>query len=136
MAANGVAKERAHYVPTFPTIEHGPAVDRAALATPAGATVLLALSRLHEKKGLDVLLKALAELPDCLAWIAGDGPLEAELKGLAAKLGVAGRARFLGWRSDRGATAVFPQWRQKRRSRLGGRLEMCPLSRSLATGAL
>ena len=72
-------------------------------ATPAGATVLLALSRLHEKKGLDVLLRALAELPGCVAWIAGDGPLEADLKALAAKLGVADRARFLGWRSDRGA---------------------------------
>jgi glycosyltransferase involved in cell wall biosynthesis len=103
MIASGVARERAHYVPTFPTIEDGPAVDRAALGTPQGATVLLALSRLHEKKGLDVLLRALADLPGCVAWIAGDGPLEAELKGLAAKLGVGDRARFLGWRSDRGA---------------------------------
>lgn len=103
MIASGVARERAHYVPTFPTIEDGPAVDRTALGTPQGATVLLALSRLHEKKGLDVLLRALADLPGCVAWIAGDGPLEAELKGLAAKLGVGDRARFLGWRSDRGA---------------------------------
>jgi glycosyltransferase involved in cell wall biosynthesis len=103
MIANGVAKERAHYVPTFPTIEDGPAVDRTALATPLHATVLLALSRLHEKKGIDVLLRALVNLPDCVAWIAGDGPLEAELKAMAAQLGVADRARFLGWRSDRGA---------------------------------
>ena len=65
--------------------------------------MLLALSRLHEKKGLDVLLRALAELPGCVAWIAGDGPLEADLKALAARLGVADRVRFLGWRSDRGA---------------------------------
>ena len=46
---------------------------------------------------------ALAELPGCIAWIAGDGPLEAELKALAARLGVADRVRFLGWRTDRGA---------------------------------
>jgi len=65
--------------------------------------VLLSLSRLHEKKGLDVLLQALAELPACHAWIAGDGPLEGDLKGLAVRLGVADRVRFLGWRSDRGA---------------------------------
>ncbi len=103
MIANGVPKERAHYVPTFPTIEDGPAVERASLATPLHATVLLALSRLHEKKGLDVLLRALVELPDCVAWIAGDGPLEGELKAVAAELGIADRARFLGWRSDRGA---------------------------------
>jgi glycosyltransferase involved in cell wall biosynthesis len=103
MIARGVPKARAHYVPTFPSIEAGEPVDRVALATPASATALLTLSRLHEKKGLDVLLRALAELPDCVAWIAGDGPLEADLRALAAKLGVAGRVRFLGWRSDRGA---------------------------------
>ena len=90
-------------MPTFPTIEAAEPVDRAELATPAEATVLLSLSRLHEKKGLDVLLQALAELPACVAWIAGDGPLEGELKALAARLGVADRVRFLGWRSDRGA---------------------------------
>jgi len=103
MVARGVPKARAHYVPTFPTIEAGQRLDRAALGTPAHATVLLALSRLHEKKGLDILLQALAELPGCVAWLAGDGPLEAELKALAAKLGVAERVRFLGWRTDRGA---------------------------------
>ncbi len=103
MVAHGVPKARAHYVPTFPTIEAGLPIDRAELATPADATVLLALSRLHEKKGLDVLLAALAQLPQCVAWIAGDGPLEADLKALAGKLGVAERVRFLGWRSDRGA---------------------------------
>ncbi len=103
MIDRGVAPGRAHYVPTFPTIEEGPPVDRAQLDTPEQATVLLALSRLHGKKGLDILLAALAELPDCIAWIAGDGPLERELKGLAADLGVAHRVRFLGWRTDRGA---------------------------------
>jgi glycosyltransferase involved in cell wall biosynthesis len=103
MVERGVLRATAHYVPTFPTIEAGPPVDRASLATPANATVLLTLSRLHEKKGLDVFLVALAELPGCFAWIAGDGPLEADLKALAAKLEIADRVRFLGWRTDRGA---------------------------------
>ena len=103
MVERGVPQAKARYVPTFPTIEAAAPVDRASLATPADATVLLTLSRLHEKKGLDVLLAALAELPGCVAWIAGDGPLEGELKALATKLGVAGRVRFLGWRTDRGA---------------------------------
>ena len=103
MVARGVPTGEAHYVPTFPTIEAAAPVARADLATPADATVLLALSRLHEKKGLDVLLRALAELPGCVAWIAGDGPLEGDLKALAARLGVADRVRFLGWRNDRGA---------------------------------
>jgi glycosyltransferase involved in cell wall biosynthesis len=103
MIDRGVPPGRAHYVPTFPTVEKGAPADRRKLDTPADATVLLALSRLHSNKGLDILLAALAELPDCVAWIAGDGPLESELKELAADLGVADRTRFLGWRTDRGA---------------------------------
>jgi glycosyltransferase involved in cell wall biosynthesis len=103
MIERGVPRGRAHCIPTFPSIEGGPAIARAALATPPDATVLLTLSRLHQKKGLDVLLVALAKLPGCIAWIAGDGPLEGDLKALAARLGVADRVRFLGWRTDRGA---------------------------------
>jgi hypothetical protein len=103
MVARGVPQARARYIPTFPDIDGAPALDRAALATSAEQVVLLALSRLHEKKGLDVLLGALVQLPQCVAWIAGDGPLESSLKALAAKLGVADRVRFLGWRTDRGA---------------------------------
>jgi glycosyltransferase involved in cell wall biosynthesis len=101
--ARGIPASRAHYVPTFPTLEEGAAADRAALATAGDATVLLALSRLHAKKGLDVLLAALTELPRCVAWLAGDGPLAADLKARAAALGVSERVRWLGWRSDRGA---------------------------------
>jgi glycosyltransferase involved in cell wall biosynthesis len=80
-----------------------PAVERATLTTPKDAKVLLTLSRLHPKKGLDIFLQALAELPDCYGWIAGDGPLQDELQKLAVKLGVSERVRFLGWRDDRAA---------------------------------
>lgn len=75
--------------------------DRAELNTPKEATVLLGLARLHWKKGFDVLLEALQQLPDCVAWIAGDGPLKEELHKLADDLGVAERVRWLGWRNDR-----------------------------------
>ena len=75
--------------------------SRVELETPQDATVLLALARLHWKKGLDILLRALVELPDCVAWIAGDGPLKEELHVLAEQLGVMSRVRFLGWRNDR-----------------------------------
>jgi glycosyltransferase involved in cell wall biosynthesis len=77
------------------------AQDRVALDTPQDAIVLLALARLHWKKGLDVLLYALRELPHCIAWIAGDGPLKKELYDLAQALGVLHQVRFLGWRNDR-----------------------------------
>lgn len=103
MIDRGVSADRAHYVPTFPTIKTDEAVDRSELDTPTNATVVLALSRLHEKKGLDILLRAMPRLPRCVAWIAGDGPLEADLKKLAADLDISNRVRFLGWRQDRGA---------------------------------
>jgi glycosyltransferase involved in cell wall biosynthesis len=103
MIKNGVPFGRAHYIPTFPDIADLPAVDRAALATPKDAKVLLTLSRLHPKKGLDVMLAALKDLPDCVLWMAGDGPLKQALEKQAAQLGVASRVRFLGWRTDRAA---------------------------------
>ena len=100
---HGAAPGTAHYVPTFSSVEDAPALDRATLDTPADAKVLLTLSRLHQVKGLDIAIRALRQLPDCYLWIAGDGPEEAALKALATELGVAGRVRFLGWRTDRGA---------------------------------
>jgi glycosyltransferase involved in cell wall biosynthesis len=103
MIKTGVAPGRAHFIPTFPDISALPPVDRATLATPRDAKVLLTLSRLHPKKGLDTLLAALQNLPDCILWMAGDGPLRRELETLAAKLGVLDRVRFLGWRTDRAA---------------------------------
>jgi glycosyltransferase involved in cell wall biosynthesis len=103
MVDRGVPPDRAHYIPTFPTISPSPALDRAELTTPAGAKVLLTLSRLHEKKGLDTLLHALKGLPNCFAWLAGDGPLQGQLEKLAVELGIKERVRFLGWRSDRSA---------------------------------
>jgi len=103
MVRNGVPPQNAHYIPTFPVIEPMEPVSRASLDTPQDAKVLLTLSRLHQKKGLDTFLNALQTLPECYAWIAGDGPLQAELEALAKTLGVSERVRFLGWRTDRSA---------------------------------
>jgi glycosyltransferase involved in cell wall biosynthesis len=83
----------------------GQPVDRASLSTPEDAPLLLAMGRLHENKAHDVSLQALAQLPDAYLWIAGVGPLEAKLKGMAEALGVVQRVRFLGWRAD--ASALY-----------------------------
>jgi glycosyltransferase involved in cell wall biosynthesis len=89
-------------------------VDRAGLETPADAPLLLSMGRLHENKAHDVTLEALAKIPGAWLWIAGAGPLEAQLKSLAEALGVAARVRFLGWRTDPSAlyraadVCVFP----------------------------
>jgi hypothetical protein len=103
MQASGIAAKNCAYIPTFPSVDNLPPLSRAALDTPADANLLLTLSRLHPTKGLDTLLLALKDLPDCYLWIAGDGPMRAELETLASRLGVIGRVRFLGWRNDRGA---------------------------------
>ncbi|CAK0747579.1 Glycosyl transferase [Azospirillaceae bacterium] len=76
-------------------------IDRAVFDTPADAPLLLALARLHPKKGLDVLLKALLDIPNAWLWIAGEGPLRNELMEQTAALGLQNRVRFLGWRTDR-----------------------------------
>ncbi len=100
---SGARPGTAFYVPTFPSVEHAAPLDRASLGTPKTKKALLILSRLHKVKGIDTALHALALLPDCHLWIAGSGPEEAGLKTLAKELGVADRAKFLGWRTDRGA---------------------------------
>jgi hypothetical protein len=99
----GVPEDRAAIIHTYADFEGVPPADRAALNTPADAPVTLALARLHWKKGLDTLLDATAKVPGLYVWIAGEGPIEAELKAQCTKLGLDDRVRFLGWRNDRGA---------------------------------
>lgn len=99
----GVTEARSAIIHTYADFQGAEPVSRASLSTPEGVPVALALARLHEKKGLDTLLDATAQLPDLHVWIAGEGPLEAELKAHASRLGLDARVRFLGWRNDRGA---------------------------------
>lgn len=68
---------------------------------------LVATGRLAEQKNYPVLLRAAALLPDVEIRIVGSGPDEAELKALAARLGVADRVEFLGQRSREEALAIL-----------------------------
>ena len=110
----GWPAERALHIPNFATARDALPLDRAELDTPERAPLLLGMGRLHSSKAHDVTLRALQTLPDAWLWIAGSGPQEAELKRLAAELGVAGRVRWLGWREDASAlyrtadVCVFP----------------------------
>jgi hypothetical protein len=99
----GVPPDRAFLVHTFGTMTDLPAADRAALATPADAPLVLVMSRLHEKKGIDTILNALTECPGVYLWLAGAGPDGAKYEALCRRLGLADRVRFLGWRTDRAA---------------------------------
>lgn len=59
---------------------------------------VLMAGRLHPVKGVDVALRALAELPEnFVLLLAGEGPVRADLESLARELAVAGRVRWLGW---------------------------------------
>jgi glycosyltransferase involved in cell wall biosynthesis len=111
---HGWAADRIVHIRNFAEPDDHPALPRAALGTPADAPLLLGMGRLHREKGHDVTLRALARLPGAWLWLAGSGPEEAALRRLAARLGVAERVRFLGWRDDAGAlyraadVCVFP----------------------------
>ncbi len=68
---------------------------------PAGKFHLLQACRLIEKKGLPTTLRAFARFaqtfPESHLTVAGEGPLEASLRDLAASLGVADRVTFAGF---------------------------------------
>jgi glycosyltransferase involved in cell wall biosynthesis len=98
--AQGWPAERVHYLPNFVDATPAAPIDRAALATPEDAPVFLALGRLHQNKAFDVAIAALTDVPGAHLWLAGAGPLEADLKDQARRLGVEARVRFLGWRDD------------------------------------
>lgn len=100
LVAEGWPRERTWYLPNFIDANSAPPVSRADLDTPEDAPLLLALGRLHENKAFDVLLDAMAQLPQAHLWLAGEGPLQSVLKAQSAKLGIADRVRFLGWRND------------------------------------
>jgi phosphatidylinositol alpha-1,6-mannosyltransferase len=66
----------------------------------ADRPVVVCVSRLVRRKGQDTLIRALpgvlAEIPDAVLLIVGDGPYRADLERLAAETGVAASVRFTG----------------------------------------
>ena len=78
-------------------------VIKADFNTAEDAFVFLSMARLHPVKGIDIAIKALAQVPEAILWIAGEGAEEKPLKKLANDMGVADRIRWLGWRTDRSA---------------------------------
>lgn len=60
-------------------------------------TVLISVSRLVRKNGLDAVVRALARLPDTTVLVLfGIGPEETNLRTLAKEMGVEDRVRFMG----------------------------------------
>ncbi len=100
MIDSGFPKERVFHIPNFVDETIVSPIPRTSFNTPAEVPLLLAAGRLHINKGFDILLRALADVPDAILWLAGDGPEKDNLEKLAAELKVDQRVRFLGWRTD------------------------------------
>lgn len=100
LVEKGWPEERAHFVPNFVSAEPGTPLPRSEFGVPDDVPILLAAGRLHRNKAFDILLASLKNLTDVYLLLAGDGGDARELESLAHKLGVAGRVRFLGWRTD------------------------------------
>lgn len=96
-------------VPNLLRIEPLLALPRSEAPTPT----ILFLGRLHESKGLDILLRAVASLrpggPEVRLDVAGSGSPQELLraKALAESLGLAGSVRFLGHLDDAARSEAF-----------------------------
>ena len=97
------APDRTYLGHTFGSLDEAPAVKRKQFGLPEKKPLVLLLSRMHRKKGVDVLLEAAAQLPDMVFLLAGDGPELAKYKAQSARLGLEERVHFAGWRNDRAA---------------------------------
>ena len=100
MRSGGWPAERSHHLPNFVLADAAPPIERARFGLKENGPLLLALGRLHPNKAFDVLLRALARIPQALLCLAGSGPLEQELRRLASELGIADRVAFRGWQDD------------------------------------
>lgn len=93
LVEQGWPADRAHYLPNF--VDTAPAEPH-----PKNGKVVLALGRLHPNKGFDLLLRAMAKVPDARLWLLGDGPQGDELRALALELGIEDRIDFVPWTDD------------------------------------
>ncbi len=99
LGALGVPPALVRLIPPGVDLPSGP------LPQPAGRPTVLTIGRLEDRyKGHDVLLESLRsirkQVPDVECVVIGDGPLRAELEGLARSLAVSDCVRFLGAVSD------------------------------------
>ncbi|MEM7046824.1 MAG: glycosyltransferase [Pseudomonadota bacterium] len=84
------------YVSVIPN--HAPIIKGSSPCT--GKRQLLALGRYHPNKGFDILLNAVAMVPNAQLMLVGSGPLETKLRHQAEHLGITYRVKFLPWQSE------------------------------------
>ncbi len=84
-------------VPNFARPVEPRPVGRASLGTPPGAFVVAGGGRFVPRKGLDLLVRAVAQVPGAHLWLVGDGVERRALEALVDELGLRERTRFTGW---------------------------------------
>ncbi len=88
-------RDKVHVIPIG--LPDAPVADAAhSTSWPASGLRLLAVGRLSYFKGFDVLLRALAQVPEASLVLIGGGECDASLHALARELDVASRVRFTG----------------------------------------
>ncbi|MGY1831682.1 glycosyltransferase [Geodermatophilus sp. SYSU D01180] len=78
------------------------------VAAPPGRLVVGAVGRLDPQKGFDVLVRAVAGLPDLHLALVGDGPERAALETLVTELGLQERVTMTGWSNE--VPALLPSF--------------------------
>jgi glycosyltransferase involved in cell wall biosynthesis len=98
MAALGIAAEKVRVHHTGVDSDRFRPLDRAAAKAGLGVTgpLVVSLGALIPRKGHDVVINAVATLPQATLLIAGEGPERARLEAQIARLGLEGRVRLLG----------------------------------------
>ena len=98
MAAIGLPDERIRVHHTGIDLDLFRPVDRAAAKAALGVDgpLLISVGHLNARKGQEIALAALADIPGATLFLAGDGPERSRLERQAAAAGLSGRVRFLG----------------------------------------
>ncbi len=97
LIAQGWDPARTHYLPNFVDESDDPKRSRDDLGLPSDRPLIFAAGRLHPNKGFDILIRALAQVPEAHLCIAGSGPIGDDLRRLADEIGVGDRITWLGW---------------------------------------
>ena len=93
--------DRAYVGHAFGTLETMGKVKKSDFGVSNTTKVVLMLSRMHWKKGVDLLIDAASEIDDVVFLIAGDGPEMEKYRAQAHALNLESRVLFLGWCKDR-----------------------------------
>ena len=59
--------------------------------------IILCLGRFHVNKGIDIIIKAMTNLPEYILWIVGDGGLKNKYKKLIQDLRITQRTKIFNW---------------------------------------